>query len=484
MLTAVFIVYVAVIISIGLWSARKSKTESDYILGGGKLSGISLAFSERATGESAWLLLGLTGHAYAEGISCIWVALGCVIGIMFIWFVMARRLRNETERTGALTLPGLLSRKFPGSEKPIGLISAFIIIFFFLFYIAAQFSGAGTVLHETFGLNPTTGILIGSLVVTLYCMLGGFIAVVATDVIQSILMIVTLIALPIIALLAVAANDASIAESLRRAGPALNTLTAGHKGLPAMLFILSGLSWAFGYTGQPQLLTRMMAIRKDSEVSSARNVAAVWTLLAYAGALLIGMAGYTLVENGALGAHAAALAENAEGILPVMILGLMSPILAGILLSGAISAMMSTADSELLVCSSAASEDVYSNLRSQRMDQKKMMMLTRILTVAVGLLALAAALFMKETVYSFVSYAWSGLGSSFGPALVLLLFWRKFSRAGLFASLICGSLGTVVWKNFLAVPTGVSERLGSYVFAFLMAVIFSLALPEKRREAA
>ncbi len=483
MLTVVFVVYVAVVVAIGLWSAKKSKTDEDFILGGGKLSGISLAFSERATGESAWLLLGLTGHAYAEGISSIWVALGCVTGILFIWFAMARKLRSETENTGALTLPGLLSKKFPGSQRSIGILSAVIIIFFFLFYIAAQFSGAGTVLEKTFGMDPTLGILIGSLVVTLYCLLGGFIAVVATDVIQSILMIATLVILPIAALIFAAGHSVSISAALRDAGPALNNLTAGQKGLPAILFILSGMSWALGYTGQPQLLTRMMAIRKDSEVKSARAVAAIWTVVAYAGALLIGMAGYALVKAGALGADTAALAENAEGILPIMIMGLLSPILAGILLSGAISAMMSTADSELLVCSSSASRDVYHNIRSEKSGGKKMLLITRIMTLSVSALALLAALFMQETVYSFVSYAWAGLGSSFGPALVLLLFWKKFSRAGLFASLICGSVGTVVWKNFLAVPTGVSERLGSYVFAFLMAVAFSLLLPEKRREA-
>jgi sodium/proline symporter len=145
--------------------------------------------------------------------------------------------------------------------------------------------------------------------------------------------------------------------------------------------------------------------------------------------------------------------------------------------------MMSTADSELLVCSSSASRDVYHNIRSETSGGKKMLLITRIMTLSVSALALLAALFMQETVYSFVSYAWAGLGSSFGPALVLLLFWKKFSRAGLFASLICGSVGTIIWKNFLAVPTGVSERLGSYVFAFLMAVAFSLLLPEKRREA-
>ncbi len=481
MLLAIFIVYLAVVLGIGLWTSRTSRTESDYVLGGGKLSGTTLAFSERATGESAWLLLGLTGHAYAEGISCIWIALGCVTGILFIWFAMSRRLRALTEETGALTVPGLLSRRFPGAERPIGLLSAIIVIFFFLFYIAAQFSGAGTVLEKTFGLDPTSGVLIGSIVVTLYCLLGGFIAVVVTDLIQSILMIITLVVLPVVALFVVGAHDLSMGAALREAGPALSTLTAGKGGLAAVLFVLSGMSWALGYTGQPQLLTRMMAMRSDEDVKRARWVAGAWTLLAYTGAMLIGITGFTLVKGGVLGSEAATLAADAEKILPVMIMGLLTPILAGILLSGAVSAMMSTADSELLVCSSAASEDVVANMASRRPDGRKLLWVTRAMTLLIGGIALLLALAMEETVYSFVSYAWAGLGASFGPALVLLLFWKRLSRYGVYASLICGALGTVVWKNWLLVPTGVSERLGAYVFSFLMVVIVSLLLPERRR---
>jgi len=480
MLLTVFIVYLAAVIGIAFRSFRLSKTKDDYILGGKKLSGTSLALSERATGESAWLLLGMTGHAYVEGISAIWVALGCVVGILFIWIVMSQRLRSESEKTGALTVSSLLSRKFPGAEKSIGGISAIIVIFFFLFYIAAQFSGAGRVLNSTFGIDPFWGVVIGSLIVTLYCMLGGFITVVATDVFQSILMIGTLIVLPIVGLFIAASYNLSIAETLHNAGPALSTVTAGKGGMAAFLFILSGMSWALGYTGQPQLLTRMMAMRSEKDVRTAKWVAGIWTLFAYTGAILIGIAGLVLVKGGVLGADTAQLAKDAEKILPIMIQGLLAPIFAGILLSGAISAMMSTASSQLMVCSSTASEDVYENLAQKKMSPKKILLLNKLLTLGVGLIAFVLALTVKDTVYGLVSYAWSGIGSSFGPALVLLLFWKKLSRAGVLASLICGTVGTIIWKNLLTVPTGVSERLGSYVFAFIMAVVFSVVLPEKQ----
>jgi sodium/proline symporter len=478
---AVFVLYMVATVFIAWWYSRGERTHKDFVLGGGRFSGTALALSERATGESAWLLLGLTGHAYADGLSTIWVALGCVIGILFIWMVMAGRLRQQTEETGAMTVSGLLARRFPGSEKPIALLSAVILIFFFLLYIAAQFSGSGKVLQETFGLDPFWGIIIASVVVTIYCGMGGFIAVVVTDVFQAILMIFTLVAFPIIALIIAASRDISISGALHAAGPNYLSLTRGLTGSSAAILVLSGLSWALGYTGQPQLLTRMMAIRNRGEVRRAIWVASIWTLLAYVGAILIGLFGVAFVKGGLLGTSVAALAADAEKILPAMVVTLVNPILAGVLLSGVISAMMSTASSEVTVSSASFTEDVYSNLRKKALSPKGMLYLNQAITLAVGVVAIVLALTMRETVYSLVSYAWSGIGSSFGPALILLLFWKRLSRAGVYASLVTGTVATVVWKNFLEQPTGVSERLASYVISFGLAVLFSLILPEKER---
>ena len=478
---AVFVLYMVATVSIAWWYSRGPRTHKEFVLGGGRFSGTALALSERATGESAWLLLGLTGHAYADGLSTIWVALGCVIGILFIWMVMAGRLRHEAETTGSMTVSSLLARRFPGAEKPIGLLSALILIFFFLLYISAQFSGSGKVLQETFGLDPFWGIIIASVVVTIYCGMGGFIAVVVTDVFQALLMIFTLVAFPVIALFVAASHDLQIVAALRAAGPNYLSLTRGLGGSSAVILVLSGLSWALGYTGQPQLLTRMMAIRHEDEVKRAISVATVWTLLAYTGAILIGLLGVAFVKGGLLGASSSALASDAEKILPAMVVTLVNPILAGVLLSGVVSAMMSTASSEVTVSSASFTEDVFSNLRKKATSPKGMLHLNQAITLAVGVVAIVLALTMRDTVYSLVSYAWSGIGSSFGPALILLLFWKKLSRAGVYASLVTGTVATVVWKTFLEQPTGVSERLASYVISFGMAVLFSLAFPEKNR---
>lgn len=477
---AVFILYLAITVFIAWWYSRGEKTNETFVLGKKRFGGPALALSERATGESAWLLLGLTGHAYSEGISAIWVALGCVIGIIFIWLVMAGKLQKKTDETGAMTVSSLLGRSFPGAEKKIGLLSAIIVVFFFVFYIAAQFSGSGKVLNKTFDLDPFWGIIIGSVIVTFYCMMGGFVAVVVTDVFQAILMIFTLVVFPIIALFVAESNHIHLFEAIGQADPGYLSITAGKTGTTAVLFILSGLSWALGYTGQPQLLTRMMAIRNQSDVKSARVVAIIWTILAYVGAVLIGLFGIGFVQSGFLGAESSKLAADAEKILPVMVVLFVNPILAGVLLSGVISAMMSTASSELTVSSASITEDIIFRLRKGNMDNRKKLWLNQLMTLAVGLVAIVLSLTMTETVYGLVSYAWSGIGSSFGPALLLLLFWKKLSRAGVYASLISGTVATVIWKQLFETSTGISERLASFVIALCLTVIFSLAFPEKR----
>lgn len=301
----------------------------------------------------------------------LWVALGCVTGILFLWIFMAEPLQKITGKYNALTVPGLFSGRFKGTEKPIGILSSAIIIFFFLLYIAAQFSGAGIIFNDTFGIDPFWGMVIGSVLVTIYTMLGGFITVVATDAFQAVLMVTTCIVLPIVALFVAAAHNIDIAAAITKASYTIPLNYEKVKSATGFLLILNGLSWAFGYTGQPQLLSRMMAMRSAKETRTARGLAIIWTLLAYAGAFMIGIIGYQLVQGGIMGEHTASLANEAEKIMPLMVMTLLNPILAGILLSGAVSAMMSTASSQLMVASSSISEDLYKNLSEKKKKEKK-----------------------------------------------------------------------------------------------------------------
>ncbi|HSO86579.1 MAG TPA: sodium/proline symporter [Draconibacterium sp.] len=476
----VFIAYLVILIGIVAYSARRSKTNNDFILGGKKISGISLALSERATGESAWLLLGLTGLAYAEGMAAIWVALGCVTGILFLWIFLAEPLQKLTAKTGALTVPALFSETYAGTSRTFGILSSVIIIFFFILYIAAQFSGAGKIFNDTFKIDPFWGMVLGSGLVTLYTMLGGFITVVATDAFQAVLMVFTCVVLPIIALVVAATLNIDIANTIVNASFTIPMNIETSKQATGGLLILNGMSWAFGYTGQPQLLVRMMAMRNNKETRQSKWVAVLWTVLAYGGAFMIGIIGYKLVQAGALGNSASIVAADAEKIMPIMVMTLVNPILAGILLSGAVSAMMSTASSQLMVVSTSMTEDFYLQIAKRRINEKRLLFLNKILTLGVGLVGFLLAISMEDTVYGLVSYAWSGIGASFGPAIVLLIFWKRFSRAGVFASLITGTISAVVWKTWLVEPTGISERLASYLLAFALAVVFSLTFPEKK----
>ncbi|MGQ1786646.1 MULTISPECIES: sodium/proline symporter [unclassified Saccharicrinis] len=474
-MTLVFILYLILLIGIVAWSSNKSKTNTDFVIGGNKLSGYSLALSERATGESAWLLLGLTGHAYAEGITSVWVAIGCMLGIFFLWIFMANPLQRVQQKYGAVTVSALFVNKFPKHTRPITIVTSTVIIFFFMLYIASQFSGAGKIFNNTFGIDPLWGMILGSLLVTFYTMLGGFITVVATDAFQAILMVVTCVVLPIIAYFVAVNNGIDLSSIVSTVPDEIGN--ADHKSVFSFLLILNGLSWSVGYTGQPQLLTRLMALRNDRETKQARVVAVIWTMLAYVGAFAIGLIGYKLVQSGVLGDVALTLALDAEKIMPTLVMLLLNPLLAGVLLSGAVSAMMSTASSQLMVASTAVSEDLIESSRKHHFSEKRKLQINKILIVVVGLFAFALAILMKETVYGLVSYAWSGIGASFGPAILLLLFWRRFSVAGLYGSLLGGSISTIIWKTWLADITGISERLVSYLVAFSLAVILSYLIP-------
>ncbi len=474
----IFISYLLLLIYIVVKSAKKSKSNTDFVIGGNKISGYSLALSERATGESAWLLLGLTGHAYAEGIASIWVALGCVSGIFFIWVFLAKPLQRLQAKTGALTVPSLFINKFPQHTKSITLLTSAVIIFFFMLYIASQFSGAGIIFNNTFGIDPFWGMVIGSLLVTIYTMLGGFITVVATDAFQAILMAITCLVLPIVAYFISKANGVDLSGLMTTIPDSYQSNNSDN--LFSGLLIVNGFSWALGYTGQPQLLTRMMALRNDKETYQGRIVAIIWTVLAYGGAFMIGLLGYKMVQNGLLGDAAQTLANDAEKIMPTMVVLLLHPLLAGVLLSGAVSAMMSTASSQLMVASTAISEDLIESLKHLKYSQQRKLFINKVLIILVGIVAFGLAISMKETVYGLVSYAWSGIGASFGPAILLLLFWKRFSVAGLFGSFIGGSITTIIWKTWLVDSTHISERLMSYLIAFTLAIGLSLLFPNKK----
>jgi len=459
-----FIVYLIVILFVGFLTVRLTKTLDDYILAGRRLNVWVVAFSERASGESAWLLIGLPGLAWASGFSALWPAIGCTFGIFFSWVFIARRLRVNSEKYNAITLPDFFEARFGDDTRFLRIVATVVIVFFFTMYVAAQFLGAGKVLNATFGISPIWGMVIGALIILFYTIMGGFFAVAWTDLFQGILMIVTLVFLPVIALFEIGGLDALTAK-LSSMDPNLLTVTEGKSGWEMWSVILGGLAIGLGYMGQPHLITRFMAIKNPEDLRKGSLIAVIWAILAFWGAVLVGIMGLALFGTGF---------EDQEHVMPIMTQTLFPAAIAGILISGAIAAMMSTADSQLLVSTSAVSEDIYHQMINRDASQSKLVIISRICTFVIGIIAFILALTAEDTVYKFVLYAWAGLGASFGPALLLTLWWKRTSKWGVLGGMVVGTLTVVLWKSVFSLSDYLYELIPGFFAALLVIVVISL----------
>ncbi|MEX0987737.1 MAG: sodium/proline symporter [Bacteroidales bacterium] len=466
-----FIIYLFLILGIGFLTYKSNKSHNDYFVAGRRLNPWVVAFSERASGESAWLLLGLPGAAYALGFLEIWTAMGCVIGIIFYWFVIARDLRDQSETVHAITLPTFFAAKFIKGQAAIRILSTAIIIFFFIFYLSAQINGAGKILNVTFGLGNRSGMLLGATVIIFYTMMGGFFAVAWTDLVQGIIMVGTLVVLPIAGFIELAEQGITLSGEMKEMSTAegfsLFSFTGGKTGWAAAALIISGLSWAFGYMGQPHLLTRFMSIKSPKKIRISRRIAIAWAIPAFSGAMLIGVVGVAMYGQGYF--------EDIEQIMPHMATTLLPAWLAGIFISGAIAAMMSTADSQLLVISSSVIEDLYHQTLGKDVTDRFLLRASRMITIVIGGIGLIIAIWSDKLIFAMVSYAWAGLGSSFGPLLLLMLKWKKVTWQGAIAGLITGFITTVIWSEITVLDDMLSVRFVSFVLAFLAVWLVSLA---------
>jgi len=466
MIEVIFTLYLLLIVLIGILSNRFINSQLDFLLAGRRLGPWVTAFSERASGESAWLLLGLPGAAIAVGYGEIWAVIGIISGIILSWFLIAEKLRAETEKYEALTIPDYLHKKFNDTSGIIKIFSSVIIAVFFTFYVSAQFHGSGKILNTIFGIEPLYGISLGALVIILYTIMGGLLAVAWTDLVQGILMIGTLVILPIVGLIELSSLDAPLRDLIMSTDSAKSSLVSGFSGLAALSVIVGGLSWGLGYFGQPHLLIRYMAIRSVKEVKQARIIAALWAIPGISGAFLIGVIGMGYFGEDFF------IGKDVENVMPMLAQELLPAWLAGLLISGAVAAMMSTADSQLLVSTSAISEDLGVNV----LKKPNKLLNSRVITVFLGIFAYLVAMYSEwsgKTIFSIVSFAWSGLGSSFGPALLLALWWKGVTRKGIIAGLFTGSIITIIWGSNLYLKSIVTERFISFALAFVAIIIIS-----------
>ena len=471
----IFIMYLTFLLGIGIKTFRYNKTQEDYLLAGRSLGPWVTAFSERASGESAWLLLALPGAAIAIGLGEFWSVIGIVIGIISSWLLVAKKIRQETEKYNALTIPDYFHKKYKDNSNIIRLFSTAIIAFFFLFYVSAQFHASGKVLNTLFNIDQVNGIIIGATIIILYTLMGGFYAVAWTDFIQGILMISTLTILPLVGFFEIYNNNISIFRMLESAsvvfGNNNSSFLRGGDGILAFVTVLGGLSWGLGYLGQPHLIIRYMAIRDAKDIKIARNIAIAWAIPGVFGAFMVG-----IISLSHFGPDYFQI-NDPEKSMPLLATALLHPVLAGLFISGAVAAMMSTADSQLLVSTSAITEDFFHQYMKKDLSEKDLLLLNRIMILILGFIAFGIAMYSQivgNNIFRVVSYAWTGLGSAFGPALIMTLWWSKTTRKGVIAGMIVGFITTIIWSNIPDLKGIITERVTSFVFSLVSVYCVSI----------
>jgi sodium/proline symporter len=413
--------------------------------------------------------------AYATGLTEIWTALGCVAGIITAWAGLAWRLRDEAEKYQVNTFSEYIARRHGELGGAIRSVASLTIVFFFFFYVGAQFLGGGKTLFTLFDVPEKWGMLITALIIIPYTIYGGFLSVIYTDCVQAILMIITLVVTPIAGMLYIAKTPflfaSSIPGALKAAGPSYVSLSGSASGFAAGVMIMAAFSWFFGYLGgQPQLSMRFMAIKDAAQAKKARNIGIAWTLVAYLGALSIGWVGLAIFGPGGL--------KDQEYVLPSVLLTLFPPAVAALLITGAIAAMISTADSLLILSSSELSENLVKP-RVKDQSPEACLRRSRLITGLLALVALALAyVFPSRLIYTMVGYVWAGIGGTFSIVILFTLFWKRYHGRAVLATIASGLVFTVLWS-----VTGMNARLTSRLLTFFVAgavaVITTFALPRK-----
>ncbi|CAM3865479.1 Sodium/proline symporter [Vibrio aerogenes CECT 7868] len=415
---------------------------------------------------SGWLLLGLPGYTYAAGLESLWLAGGLLIGNWLNWLIAAKRLRTYSITTDAITIPEFLSRRFNDQSKLIQTISAFFILLFFLFYTSSGLVAGGKLFETVFGLDYSTAVIIGTVCVVSYTLFGGFLAVSWTDLVQGLLMAAALMIVPIAAM---EGGFGDLSDQLVEINPELLTIWHGIDGKPlSAIAIISLAAWGLGYFGQPHILARFQATRSNKDIGVARRIAIGWSALSMFGAIMVGLVGLIYVTN-----HPTMTLADGEKIFMILVNAVFHPVVAGILLAAILAAIMSTADSQLLVCSSALAEDFYKQVLNKNASSEQIVMVGRLSVIIISVIALILAMTPDSSVLGLVSYAWAGFGAAFGPALVISLFWSNMTRNGALAGILVGGITIVVWKQLSGGIFDVYEIVPGMILSTIAIVVFS-----------
>ncbi len=495
------LIYFVVVVVIGFIYAKKSNQSTEnYFLGGRRLGPWLTALSAEASDMSGWLLMGLPGIAYFTGASdAMWTAIGLAIGTYLNWLFVAKRLRKYSEvANNSITLPDFFSNRFHDKKNILMTIAALIILLFFSIYVGSCFVTCGKLFATLFGLDYSTMMILGALIVFLYTFVGGYLSVCTTDLIQGSIMICALVVVFVGSITAAGGVDNTVAflQSIPGflSGTQIATPIVGEdgrqmveNGLPlfgeagdyGMVTIISGLAWGLGYFGMPQVLVRFMSATHSSELRKSRRIATVWVVVSLASAVSIGLIGRAVIPTEFL---TQATAENIFIVLSNMIL---PSFMCGLVVSGIFAASMSSSSSYLLISGSAVAENIYRGLIKKDATDAQVMIVARLTLVVVFIFGIVIALDENSSIFQVVSYAWAGFGASFGPLMLMSLYWRRTTLQGAIAGMVTGAVSVVVWNTFIA-PLGgvfaVYELLPGFVLSMLAIIIVSLATKEPPAE--
>ncbi|MCZ4324093.1 sodium/proline symporter PutP [Pseudomonas anguilliseptica] len=461
-----FVVYIALMVLIGLFAYMRTKNLSDYILGGRSLGSFVTALSAGASDMSGWLLMGLPGAVYLSGLSEGWIAIGLIVGAYLNWLFVAGRLRVQTEHNGnALTLPDYFTHRFEDSSRVLRIFSALVILVFFTIYCASGVVAGARLFESTFGMSYETALWAGAAATIAYTFIGGFLAVSWTDTVQATLMIFALILTPVVVMIATGGADTTFAAIELQDATNFDML----KGA-TFVGVISLMAWGLGYFGQPHILARFMAADSVKSIPAARRISMTWMILTLAGAVAVGFFGIAYFSaNPDL---AGPVTENPERVFIELAKLLFNPWIAGILLSAILAAVMSTLSCQLLVCSSALTEDFYKAFLRKDASQTELVWVGRGMVLLIAIVAIMLAANPENRVLGLVSYAWAGFGAAFGPVVILSLVWKQMTRNGALAGMLVGALTVILWKNFLG-HLGLYEIIPGFIFATLAILVFS-----------
>jgi sodium/proline symporter len=470
-ITFVFLCYLGLLAGLALWSRRETHTMSGYFIASKRLPPWVVAFSTNATGESGWLLLGLTGMGYAVGAHAFWVVVGEVSGVSLAWLLVSRRLKRLGDASDAITVPDVLAARFNDRAHLLRGLSALIILLMVGAYVAAQMVASGKALSQFIGLSYPAAVMLGAVVIIAYTLVGGYKAVAWTDLVQGVLMWLGLIAVPVVAI-AFAGGWGAVVDSLARQDPALLDIWGPQQsGIVTAVAVVSFVAIGLGFLGVPQLLVRFMSARSEKSLVPAMWISIFVILCFDIGAVLTGMAGRALFPG----------LEDQEVILPLLAMELFPPLLAGVLMVVVLAAIMSTVDSLLILASSAVVRDFLQQIRGSTRSERVLAGYGKLLTLVIGVVGVLFALNQTPLIFWFVLFAWNGLSATFGPVVLCMLWYPPTNLKGAIAGMLGGFLTTMAWVLWFKEQThGLLEVVPGFIVGLVLTIGVSRATSESR----